>query len=133
MEQMHIYRMRGLVAALTAARELDRESKDLLVGMGLMLLIRGDDSEDWYLFGNLDNPSAADTSRVIAILSQDGSLSNYSFDQVLNHPRRMFAGTGTFNDVLFSLEALAHSDEKLQGDLRRTVDAFKPIAGSTNN
>jgi hypothetical protein len=133
MERMYIYQMRSLEAALMAAQALDRESKDLLVGMGIMLLIRPDDSEDWYAFGNLENPTNEEAARVVSILSQCGVSTNYSFEQIFHHERRIFAGSGNFAQILFSIQALGKSDDKLRPEIARTVSLFKADAASTNN
>ena len=124
MEQMHIYRMRGLEPALMAAQTLDAESKDLGIGMGLILLAREKGPDDWYLFANLENPRDGDTSRVVRVLSQAGSLSNYTFNQVLYHSMRMFAGSGSFAQIMIALAVLADRDDKLRNEIVRARTAF---------
>src|ERR1017187_8621153 len=65
----YVYRMRDLSRGLSAVRDLDRESGVLLVGMALILLVRDEETDEWYVFANLRDPTSDDTRRILTILS----------------------------------------------------------------
>jgi hypothetical protein len=106
METANVYYANGLRKALDALRQLDSESKDLLIGLALVLLVRDNGDDDWYVYANLENPKPADTARVTSVLAQCGTKTDYSLNQVLHHAHLGFSGSGSLDQISTALRAL---------------------------
>jgi hypothetical protein len=105
-------------------QELDKESKDLVIGLGLIAIARSGPSEDWYVFANLKSGDDADRKRIASALSQCGTVSNYSFDQVFNHADRFFCASGFYENIMQGLDILAERDKKLSREIARIRATF---------
>jgi hypothetical protein len=73
---------------------------ELVVGLGLFMLVRGDGSADWYLFANLENPTSSDTSRILGVLNRHGVRTDLRSEGMLKHPHHGLVATGGYEQVL---------------------------------
>ena len=111
--------MQSLESSVLGLQALDRESVDLIVGLGLICVSRSRKSEDWYVYASLEGESAIDKERVRGLLAQCGTPSNHSWEQVFNHQNRFFCGSGSLTQIMGALSALSVTDAKLGPEIRR--------------
>ena len=113
MEIPYVYRMKTFKDTLEALEALDAESKDLLVGLGVVLLVQDNGDADWYVFGNLEKPQPADRARIISTLVAHGDKTDYTLIQLSNHANVGAICSGTLDQIVTGLRAVGNVNKRI--------------------
>jgi len=99
MDVAFVYQLPSVKETLTTIDDLDEESSDLLVGLGVFTLVRDDDSVEWYVFANLKSPSSEDRVRVLAKLDRKGVRTDLRASDLMENPHLGLVATGPIAQI----------------------------------
>ena len=100
MQVEHIHQLPGPDKAMEVVEKLDSESKYLLIGLALVLLVRDNGVPDWYIYTNLRNPKPADSKRILATLKKYGIVTDLSFEDLRDSPHLAYVCSGNYPQIL---------------------------------
>jgi len=88
---------------MEAVEKLDSESKYLLIGLALVLLVNDNGNPDWYIYTNLRNPKPEDCTRILATLKKYGTPTDLSFEDLRDSPHLDCVCSGNYPQILSKL------------------------------
>lgn len=118
MELMHVYLMYSPEKALDAVKAIDRESIDLVIGLGVILLVNDDREWQWYVFANIRDAKPAEDARIVSALKNGGIRSDFSTNQLLAHPWLGACVSGTHDEILQGLWLAFYKWQDIKGKKR---------------
>jgi hypothetical protein len=101
-----VHQMPDVSEAYQAVLKLDQELSELVVGLGIILLVRDDGSPDWYFFVNLNNPDSEDKIRILGLLDKVGVRTDRRLDDLLVSPHLGDCFCGRATHIRAKLELL---------------------------
>ncbi|HEV8701255.1 MAG TPA: hypothetical protein VGV60_08290 [Candidatus Polarisedimenticolia bacterium] len=105
-EKSFIYQVPDARAAATAIRELDPMYQGKLVGLAVFARGFKDNPEEFFVFANLESPTADDASMVVGVLESHGRMADLTFDMLFQgNPRPHFVASGLGEQILASIRA----------------------------
>jgi uncharacterized protein YukJ len=92
--------------AYQAVLKLDDEDTRLIIGSGIILLIRQDGSTDWYFYVDLNDPNAEEKSRILGIMDKAGTRTDQRINDLLLNPHLGGCFSGDAKRIAEGLEQL---------------------------
>lgn len=99
MEVGFVYQAHAINDTSLVLEKLDAESKDLLVGLALVLIVRDNGEPDFYIFANLEDPKPEDRVRIAAVLRAHGIPTDLSFKSLVENPHLGGVFSGTLEQI----------------------------------
>lgn len=100
-----VYEVQGVRQAAEVVRDLDTIHPDVLVGMAVIARGYAESREEFYVFANLESPSAADIDKATGILETYGKRTQHSLTSLTTGtPRPHLITSGRGSQILTVLK-----------------------------
>jgi hypothetical protein len=108
--------MRDPKRALLFLQRLHGELIDIIQDSGVIFLLKNGIT-DWYIFVKVERPTRQD-ALIESLLMEDGERAQYSVNELSTHPQKAFMSSGTFEQIMDSLDDLGESQRELRAKIQ---------------
>lgn len=84
---------------------MDAFPNDLVAGLGVIAKGHKGTPEDFYVFVNANDPTAADVEQIEAVMGRFGALTSPSYDDLAAPPPPHFVASGEVETILIAMNA----------------------------